>query len=107
MKSDTVYLIHILECIAKIEDYTKSGKIVFMQTTLIQDGVIRNMEVIGEAVKKLSPGFRESHAKVPWRQIAGIRDVLIHEYMGVDLDMIWEVIEKDLSVLKDSINRIM
>ncbi len=52
------------------------------------------MEIIGEAVKKLSPGFRESHTKVPWRQIAGIRDVRIHDYRGVDLDMVWEVVEK-------------
>ncbi len=88
MKSDTVYLIHILECIAKIDDNTKSGKIAFMQTTLIQNGVIINLEIIEEAVKMLSPGFRESHEKIPWGQIAGIRDVLIHDYMGVDLDMV-------------------
>ncbi len=107
MKSDKIYLIHVLECINKIEDYTKAGKKAFMQTSLLQDAVIRNLEVIGEAVKKLSPGFRESHSKIPWRQIAGIRDVLIHDYMGVDIDMVWEVVVKDLPVLKDSINKIM
>ncbi len=72
-----------------------------MQTSFLQDAVIRNLEVIGEAVMKLSSGFRESQSKIPWRQIAGIRNVLIYDYMGVDIDMVWEVVAKDLLVLKD------
>lgn len=100
MKDDKLYLEHILDCINKIDAYTNVGKIAFVQTDLIQDGVIRNLEIIGEAAKRLSLEFRREYPAIPWKQITGFRDVLIHDYMGVDLDIVWEVIEKDLPTLK-------
>lgn len=100
MKDDKLYLEHILDCLNKIDAYTSSGKMAFLQTNLIQDGVVRNLEIIGEATKRLSLEFRGEHPTIPWKQIAGFRDVLIHDYMGVDLDIVWEVIEKDLPKLK-------
>ena len=100
MKNDMVYLSHILECMGKIEDYAATGKHSFLQSTMIQDAIIRNLEIIGEATKQISLEFRKQNPEIPWKQMAGIRDVLIHDYMGVDLDIIWVVVEKDLVVLK-------
>jgi uncharacterized protein with HEPN domain len=101
--NDRVYLAEILERIDRIENYTSGGRDTFFQSLLIQDGVIRNFEVIGEAVKLISLDLRQSHPEIPWRRIAGFRDVLIHDYMGIDLDEVWNVVEKDLPDLKQKI----
>ena len=106
MKDDRLYLIHIMECIEKIETYTASGKQDFMGSSLRQDAVIRNLEIIGEAVKHLSTPLKESHPKIPWKQIAGLRDLLIHHYMGVNLDEVWNIIEKDIPSFKAALIRI-
>lgn len=103
MKDDCLYLIHILECIEKIEEYTSGGKIQFGSSSLHQDAVIRNLEIIGEAVKHLSVQLKESSDGVPWRQIAGLRDLLIHHYMGVNLDEVWNIVEKEIPALKAAI----
>ena len=100
MKDDTLYLIHISECIQKIEAYTAEGKEYFMATPMAQDAVIRNFEIIGEAVKNLSDDFRRRNPEVPWRRVAGFRDVLIHDYMGVSLDEVWNIIQTTMSGLK-------
>ncbi len=75
----------------------------FVASHLVQDAVIRNFEVIGEAVKRLSSDLTAGYAEVPWRSIAGFRDVLIHDYMGVDLLQVWNVIEQELPGLKSAI----
>jgi len=100
LKNDQVYLRHILDAIEAIEGYTARSKEVFFQQRLIQDGVIRNLEIIGEAAKNLSPELRDSTADIPWQKIAGLRDVLIHQYFGVDLDVVWLVVENRLPSLK-------
>ena len=100
MTGDEVYLRHILDAIEKIESYVSVGEDDFMLQTHWQDAVIRQLEVIGEATKRLSEGLRNQHNHVPWRRIAGLRDVLIHDYMGVDLEAVWEITQKDVSDLK-------
>ena len=107
MKDDRLYLIHISECIEKIIEFTSEGREAFMASTLTQDAVIRNFEVMGEAAKHLSEGFKAAHPESPWKQIAGFRDVLIHDYIGVDLDRIWSVIETDLGGLHQEVRRLM
>ena len=107
MKGDKLYLEHILERIARIFKHTSGGYEVYLEQEIIQDAVLRNLEVIGEAVKQISPQLRQQHPQIPWRRIAGMRDVLIHDYMGVDLDEVWNVIENDLEVLESQIRSII
>ncbi|NEP89612.1 MAG: DUF86 domain-containing protein [Okeania sp. SIO2C2] len=103
MTDDKMYLQDILDRLSRIEVYTQGGKTEFLQSSLIQDGVIRCFEVIGEAVKLLSPELRQNYSDIPWRRIAGFRDVLIHNYAGIDLDEVWNVVEYNLPDLKPKI----
>jgi len=104
MKKDPrVYLAHILECIERIQRYTTKGKKQFLQESLVQDAVIRNFEVIGEAAKRVPEVYREQNPSIPWKMIAGFRDVLIHNYEGVDVNRVWQIIESDLPQLKNAI----
>ncbi|WP_071191310.1 DUF86 domain-containing protein [Trichormus sp. NMC-1] len=107
MKDERLYLSNIQECIERIEEYTKGGKEEFMQTKMIQDAVIRNFEIIGEATKRLSPELRSKYSDVPWQQMAGLRDVLIHDYLKVNLNLVWQIIEQNLSDLKTQVTAIM
>ena len=100
MKDDKVFLQNILECIVKIETYTNSGKEEFMRSNLIQDAVIRNLEIIGEATKRVSQGIKEQHQEIPWRQMSGLSDVFIHDYMGISLKIVWNVVQNELLQLK-------
>ena len=90
-------------CITRIEAYTKGGRDAFIDSPMIQDAVIRNFEIIGEAVKHLSEPVKANHSDIPWRRIAGLRDILIHQYMGVDITTVWSVIEEKLSDLKQAV----
>jgi uncharacterized protein with HEPN domain len=91
MKGDQLYLRHILDGIVRIESYISVGRDVFMATTHWQDAVIRQLEIIGEATKRLSQELCSRHHEILWRRIAGLRDVLIHDYMGVDLTAVWKL----------------
>ncbi|HEX9991147.1 MAG TPA: DUF86 domain-containing protein [Chloroflexia bacterium] len=106
MIGDQLYLRHILDAIKKIESYVSIGKPVFMETSHWQDAVIRQLEIIGEATKHISDDLRSQHSEIPWRRIAGLRDVLIHNYMGVDLAAVWEITQKDIPQLKEYVSSI-
>jgi uncharacterized protein with HEPN domain len=84
-KDPRVYLAHIVECAGRIRRYIAPGEEAFQRESMIQDAVIRNFEVIGEAIKRLPEDYRNGHPEIPWRLMAGFRDVLIHGYEGVDL----------------------
>ena len=100
MKDDAVYVQHIVECMARIEEYTKAGRTEFMASTLIQDGVIRNLQTLGQSVLKLSEPLKAAHPEVDWKSIMGLRNVLVHDYLGVSVTRIWEIVERDLPDLK-------
>lgn len=107
MKDDEFYLLHIRDAAARIVRYTSGGRAPFDADTLIQDGVIRNLEIIGEAVKRLSATIKDSHPVVPWKRVGGMRDILIHHYFGVQLDTVWEVVETHLPVLMQEVDAML
>ena len=107
MSDDRLYLNDLLERIQRIESYTEEGREVFFQSMLIQDAVVRKFEVMGESVKQLSQELRQNYPEIPWRRIAGFRDVLIHDYLGVDTNEVWNVVERNLPELKSQILMIL
>ncbi|MBM3598663.1 MAG: DUF86 domain-containing protein [Alphaproteobacteria bacterium] len=107
MSDDRLYLSHIADSINQIRIYTRAGREEFLGNRLVQDGVIRNFEVIGEAAKRLSPAATTGAPAVPWRRVAGFRDVLIHNYMGIDLGAVWNVIENELPTLEREVRRLL
>ena len=100
MSRDEVYLKHILDAITKIERYVSVGREEFMESSHWQDAVVRQLEIIGEAAKRVSENTRNLHDEVPWRRVCGLRDVLIHDYMGVDLGAVWQITQIDIPVLR-------
>jgi uncharacterized protein with HEPN domain len=99
--TDHNFIIHILGVIERIESYTEGvGEIDFMKNFLVQDAVMPNLEIIGEASKKISPKIRTEHPEIPWKKITGMRDKLIHDYFGIDLISVWSVVGNDLKELK-------
>ncbi|RMD91582.1 MAG: DUF86 domain-containing protein [Calditrichaeota bacterium] len=107
-KSDKVFLIHMLDSISKIEQYLEGiEKEEYDKNTLIQDGVIRQLEIIGEAVKNISNALKKSNAQLPWQDMAGMRNKLIHHYFGVDTELVWETAKNDIPFLKVEIQNIL
>jgi uncharacterized protein with HEPN domain len=107
LKNDHAYTDHIINCIKKIRKFVKGiDKKEFSKNELIQDAIIRNFEVIGEASKKISPDFKKVYYDIPWKEISGMRDKLIHDYLGVDIDVIWKTIEIDLPILLKELKKI-
>ncbi len=109
MKKDyTIFIYHILESIELIEEYSRGlSQLQFQKSHATQDAIIRRLEIIGEAVKNLPNSFREKHSNIPWKQMAGMRDILIHEYFDVDLSLAWQVVKKELPALKKKLTKIV
>ena len=103
MKDSFALFSHIKEAIDKIENYTKGGKTEFLEKPIIQDAVIRNLEIIGEAVKGIDDRVRAEYPSIPWKSIAGMRDFLIHVYFGINLQIVWKTISDDLPPLKKAV----
>ena len=102
-----VYIEDILDSITKIEQYTKSvNEQEFLTNTQLQDAVLRRLEIMGEAVKNIPQSFRDKYPHIPWKKIAGLRDVLIHEYFGVNMRRAWKVAKQDIFVLSDEIQKV-
>ncbi|KPL01927.1 MAG: hypothetical protein AMJ73_09490 [candidate division Zixibacteria bacterium SM1_73] len=102
------YLKDILEAVRKIKKYTENISVDdFVKDELIQDGVVRNLEIIGEAVKNLPEDIKSSKSQVEWKKIAGLRDILIHGYFGIDADIVWDVVENKIPELRQKILQIL
>ncbi|MFQ5828019.1 MAG: DUF86 domain-containing protein [Candidatus Methylomirabilia bacterium] len=100
MRDQRLYLIHIIECITRIERYTAEGKAAFFADPKTQDAVLRNLQTLAESTQRLSPDLRAARPEVDWRGIAGFRNVLVHDYLGINMVRVWEIVERDLRGLK-------
>ncbi len=105
---DKLFLLHIRDAIEKIERYMKKGTFPeFSKQELLFDAVVREIEIIGEAATNLSEDFIDAHPEIPWKEITGMRNELIHEYWQLDLQVIWDTLKKDLPKLKKQIQKLL
>jgi uncharacterized protein with HEPN domain len=107
MKEDKLYLLHIQECLARIQSYVSTDKQTFMTSNLIQDAVLRNLQIMAESTQRLSPEIKTQHPELPWRDLSGFRNVLAHNYLGISLERIWEVIDVELPELTLKFKKIL
>lgn len=106
MKDNRAYLEHILECIRRIEENTRDGKERFLTSHTLQDAVLRNLQTLAESTQRLSESAKADYPNVEWQRIAAFRNVLVHDYLGVDLDRIWEIVQRDVPKLKQGVTEI-
>lgn len=107
-ENDEVYLRHIIDAIERIEEYCQGvSSQKFLKNKMVAAAVVRELEIIGEAARNVSREFRKANAEIPWEQMTGTRNRLIHEYFGVDLEIVWQTVEQDLPNLKAMIKNIL
>lgn len=107
MREDRVRLQDVLEAIEKIERYANQGRQVFDNDEMLQVWVVYHLQILGEAIRQVSPAVQAQYPQVPWSQIIGMRNILVHDYFGIDLDIVWAVVERDLPRLKPQIKTIL
>ena len=107
MRDDRERLKDILEAIEQIEKYAGQGRKAFELDELIQTWILHHLLILGEAAAKVSDEFLEEHSEIPWSKITGMRNILVHHYFGIDLDVVWAVVENDLPKLKKTIRQIL
>lgn len=104
---DRLYLVHISDCLSRIESYLADGSGNLLADMKTQDAVLRNLQTLGESTKRLSEEIKAANAEVDWTKVVGLRNVLVHDYLGVDLDLIREAIEQHLPQLRETVERIL
>jgi len=104
VRDDRLYLIHIQESIGRIESYLAGkGQADFFASTLIQDAILRNLQTLAESTQRLPPDWKAKHPEIDWAKIYGFRNVVAHDYLGIDLERVWKILERDLPALKNTI----
>ena len=103
--TDQVLLEHIRDRISRVREYTGGDSSKFFDSTLVQDAVVRNLQTMAESTQRLSETLRATEPEIPWRAIAGFRNVLVHDYFGIDLEAVWSVVEQDLPLLAAAVER--
>jgi uncharacterized protein with HEPN domain len=106
VKDDRLYVDHVLECITRVDRYCRSGDEAFRESELIQDAVLRNLQTLAESTQRISDRLKALHPEVDWRAIAGFRNVLVHDYLGVNIDRIWEIVSVHLPALRPQMEAI-
>ena len=106
-KDDTVYLRHILECIRRIAEDIAEGRERFMESHTLQDAVLRNLQVMAESTQRLSETTKATQPEVEWRKIAAFRNILVHDYLGIDLETVWDITQRDVPELKQAIEEML
>lgn len=104
---DRLYLIHIIECIDRIDAYVAEGKATFLQDTKTQDAVLRNLQTLAESTKRLSASLKDAHPDADWPEIARFQNVMVHDYMSIDLLRVWDIVQHDLPDLKRKVQAIL
>jgi uncharacterized protein with HEPN domain len=107
LKEDTIYLHHIVEAIRRIQENTSAGRAAFLASHTLQDAVLRNLQTMAEATQRLSAEAKERQPRIDWRALAGFRNVLVHNYLGIDLDLIWTTVERDVPELKKAAENLL
>lgn len=107
MKDNQLYLIHILESISRIEAYTREGKAAFLHDTKTQDAVLRNLQTLAESTQHLASEIKSANPQVSWERIAGFRNVLVHDYLGINMVRVWEIVEHHLPNLKSQVEAVL
>jgi uncharacterized protein with HEPN domain len=106
-KDTLVYLMHIRDCCERILEYTTRGKEESVSDPMVLDAVCRNLEILGEAAKRTDSEFRSAHPEIPWRKMAGARDILIHAYEETDPEIVWDIVESDIPPLLVEVRRLL
>lgn len=107
MRDDKAYIQDMVEAIARIEKYTKGiNKQNFLKRSMVSDAVVRNLEIMGEASKRMSSETKNKHLSIEWKKIIGLRDILTHAYFGIDLDIIWDIVINKLPQFKGDLEKI-
>jgi uncharacterized protein with HEPN domain len=106
-EADRVLLAHMRDCLDRILEYTNAERYRFEASRLVQDAVIRNLQTLTESSQRLSDEIKVSEPQIPWRELAGFRNVIVHGYLGVDLGAVWLVVEQDLPALSEAVNRML
>jgi uncharacterized protein with HEPN domain len=107
MKDDRLYLVHVGNCIASILEYTADGKDAFCADKKTQDAVLHNLHTLSESIQRVSSNLKRRYPTVEWREIGAFRNVIVHDYLGIDLDEIWDIVERDLPILKSQVSTIL
>jgi len=107
VKDDAVYLKHILECIRRIEENTREGRERFLQTHTLQDAVLRNLQTLSESTQRLAEALKAQHPEIEWNRIAAFRNILVHDYLGTDIERIWDIVQRDLPTLKRAVSELL
>jgi len=107
VKSERAYLEHILHCIRRIQEDSGHGKEGVLASPTLQDAIERNLQVLCESTQRLTESSRMRHPEVDWRGISGLRNVLVHGYFDVDIEIIWTIIQRDLPVLEGAVTRLL
>lgn len=107
MRDPRERLLDMLEAIERIERHAAKGRAEFEKDELIQTWVVHHLQIVGEAAAKLSRDFQEQHSSIPWPQVVAMRNVLVHDYFGVDLEEVWRVVERDLPELKSKLKELI
>ena len=107
MKDDAVYLRHIFECLAAIRTYAAAGRESFLADRKTQKATLRELQELAESTQRLSTGLKTAHPEIPWLAIASFRNILVHDYLGISLPRVWEVIERDLPALRAAVTSML
>ncbi len=107
MKDDEFYLKHILECIADVQEYTKGGKTSFLSSKLVQDATLRKLQILAESTTRLSNAIKDQHSEVNWRAMRGFRNIVVHDYLNIELEIVWAIVESELPVLEGAVRQLL